>query len=230
MKVGSHTSRLLAALTVGVIALALTEAAASGAGKGGPGKETIHLTAAGQAAARAAVLTQPDLGTAPGWTGGPKKPVLASTLPCRYQPKQSDLVVVGAAESVWQNAALRFDSEAQVLQTPEMVRLDWQRTVLAPQMVPCLRTALSKPLGALGRLVSFRRIDFPAVATYARAYRVVVDVKTSTATVPLMVDLVLVGRGSTEITLTTSAPLANQPVVSAAEIRLAKLLLSRTRA
>jgi hypothetical protein len=111
-----------------------------------------------------------------------------------------------------------------------MVRLDWQRTVLAPQMVPCLRTALSKPLGALGRLVSFRRIDFPAVATYARAYRVVVDVKTSTATVPLMVDLVLVGRGSTEITLTTSAPLANQPVVSAAEIRLAKLLLSRTRA
>lgn len=57
-----------------------------------------------------------------------------------------------------------------------------------------------------------------------------VDVKTSTATIPVMVDVVLVGRGRTEITLATTAPLVAQSVVSAAELRLARLLASRIRA
>lgn len=208
---------------MGVTALALAGVAAAD-------NVTISLTAAGQAVARAAVLTRPDLGTAGGWTGGPKKPDLTSTLPCQYQPKQSDLVVIGAAQSVWKNAGLMFNSEAEVFQTPQMVRLDWQRTVLAPQMLPCLRTALSKQVGASGRLVSFQRIAFPAIATYARAYRVVVDAKTATATVPVMVDILLVGRGRTEITLVTTAPLVAQSVVSAAELRLARLLASRIHA
>src|SRR5439155_20204375 len=137
------------------------------------------------------------------WTGGFKKPDLSSKTPCKsYQPKQSDLVLIGAAKSIWSNAALRFDSEAQVLQTRQMVRLDWQRTVLAPQVVPCLREGLTTQLDASTRLVSFGRMAFPQVATYARAYRTVVDVKTSAAKVRVMVDSVLIGRGHTEITLT----------------------------
>src|SRR5207248_3441408 len=88
-------------------------------------------------------------------------------------------VLVGVAESVWRQSGLEYNSEAQVLRTSEMVRLDWQRTVVAPQVLPCLRTGMSKQLPASERLVSFGRIPFPRLSTYTRAFRAVVDVKRS---------------------------------------------------
>jgi hypothetical protein len=194
-------------------------------------KEKIRLTKAGQAAARAAVLERADLGTAQGWTGGLKTPSLSSDLHCpNFEPKQSDLVLVGAAESAWKNTGLQIDSEAQVLKTPGMVRLDWQRTVLAPQVEPCLRGALVKQLGGKGNLVSFERLGFPRVGPFTRAYRSLVDVPNGAGTVRVMFDVVLVGKGRTEITLTTVAPYAAEAIVSPAEIRYAKLLAARVRA
>jgi hypothetical protein len=196
-------------------------------------KEQIHLTKAGQAAARAAVLRRADLGTAPGWTGGARKPDLSSTPPCPgFRPKQSDLVVNGAAETVFKQPAIQFDSEAQVLQTAHMVKLDWQRTVVAPQILPCLRSAAAKAAGTSAHVVSIRRMAFPRVATYTNAVRILLDVQTSASTTPVkvFVDLVLVGRGRTEITLTTTAPLLANTAVRAAEVRLARLLAGRVRA
>jgi hypothetical protein len=195
-------------------------------------KEQIHLTNAGQAAARAAVLTKADLGTAPGWTGGAKKPDLSSTPPCPgFKPKQSDLVVNGAAETVFKQPAIQFDSEAQVLQTAHMVKLDWQRTVIAPQILPCLRIAVAKSAGTSAHVTSIRRTAFPRVATFTSAIRILLDVKTSGSTTPVtvFVDVVLVGRGRTEITLTTTAPLLASTAVRAAEIRLARILAARVR-
>jgi hypothetical protein len=195
-------------------------------------KEQIHLTNAGQAAARAAVLTKADLGAAPGWTGGAKKPDLSSTPPCPgFRPKQSDLVVNGAAETVFKQPAIQFDSEAQVLQTAHMVKLDWQRTVIAPQILPCLRIAVAKSAGTSAHVTSIRRTAFPRVATFTSAIRILLDVKTSGSTTPVtvFVDVVLVGRGRTEITLTTTAPLLASTAVRAAEIRLARILAGRVR-
>jgi hypothetical protein len=195
-------------------------------------KEQIHLTNAGQAAARAAVLTKADLGTAPGWTGGAKKPDLSSTPPCPgFRPKQSDLVVNGAAETVFKQPAIQFDSEAQVLQTAHMVKLDWQRTVIAPQILPCLRIAMAKSAGTSAHVTSIRRTAFPRVATFTSAIRILLDVKPSGSTTPVtvFVDVVLVGRGRTEITLTTTAPLLASTAVRAAEIRLARILAARVR-
>jgi hypothetical protein len=195
-------------------------------------KEQIRLTNAGQAAARAAVLTKADLGTAPGWTGGAKKPDLSSTPACPgFRPKQSDLVVNGAAETVFKQPAIQFDSEAQVLETAHMVKLDWQRTVLAPEVLPCLRSAAAKSAGTSAHVVSIRRIAFPRVATYTNAIRILLDVKTSASTTPVkvFVDLVLVGRSRTEITLTTTAPLLASVAVRAAEVRLARILAGRVR-
>jgi hypothetical protein len=195
-------------------------------------KEQIHLTNAGQAAARAAVLTKADLGTAPGWTGGAKKPDLSSTPPCPgFRPKQSDLVVNGAAETAFKQPAIQFDSEAQVLQTAHMVKLDWQRTVIAPQILPCLRIAVAKSAGTSAHVTSIRRTAFPRVATFTSAIRILLDVKTSGSTTPVtvFVDVVLVGRGRTEITLTTTAPLFASTAVRAHEIRLARILAGRVR-
>ena len=191
-------------------------------------KEQIHLTAVGQKAARAAVMKRADLGGATGWTGGSKKPDLSPGTGCaNFHPKQSDLVLIGAAETVFKHPGVEFDSEAQVLQTPAMVRLDWQRTVLAPQVMPCLRSNLEKHLSASERLVSVGRIAFPAIATYTRAYRTTVDVKSASGTTRVFVDLVLLGRGSTEITLTTTAPMVAESAVRGAEVRLARILVSR---
>jgi hypothetical protein len=208
---------------IGVVASALALAGAALADR-----EKIHLTAAGQAAARAAVVQRADFGSATGWTSTAKKPDLSGSTGCPgFQPRQSDLTVIGAAEVVWKNAGIQVDSEAQVLQTPAMVKLDWQRTVLAPQVLPCLRSNIVKHLPSSERLVSIARVSFPAVATYTRLYRTLIDVTSGSATARVLVDSLLVGHGSTEITLTTTAAYAAAPLVQAAELRLARLLVSR---
>ena len=191
-------------------------------------KEQIKLTAAGQKAAQAAVISRTDIGTAPGWTRKVKKPDLSSDTGCaNFNPKQSDLVLNGAAEVEWSRAGLDFDSEAQALETPAMVKLDWQRTVLAPQVLPCLRSNFQKHSTSAEKFVSVARLAIPAIGTYSRAYRVLVDYTQNAQTVRLFVDVVLVGRGRTEITLTTTAPLSAGAAVVAAEIRLARLLAAR---
>jgi hypothetical protein len=211
---------------VGVVAVG----ALLSAGVAGADKEKVRLTAAGRAAAREAVVRLADLGAGARWTGGVRKADLSSTMPCAgYRPKQSDLVLIGAAKTVWKTTGLQIASEAQVLKTPAMVRLDWKRTVLAPQVLPCLRRGLAKSLPTSQRFISLRQIAFPRLATYTRAYRALIDVTTSTATTRVMVDIALVGRGRSEITLVTTAALAAAPVVKPAEIRLARLLAARIR-
>jgi hypothetical protein len=216
-------------LAVGAGSLAL--AAGAAATKPSLDKEQVRLTSSGQAAARAVVVTKSDLGTSATWNGGAVKPSPPSAPPCAtYHPKQSDLTLIGQAETKWAASGLQIDSEADVLRTPAMVRLDWQRTVLAPQMTPCIRAALTTQFTGGNRLVSFGQVGFPRVATYARAYRAIVSVANGSSSVPVLLDLVLVGRGRTEITLTVIAPDGARASISAAEVRLARLMISRVRA
>lgn len=185
----------------------------------------VHRTAAGNAAARAAVLTRADLGTATGWTGGFTTPDLHSTPPCSFHPKQSDLVVIGAASSVWRHAGLALESDANVLKTPAMVRLDWQRSILDPHSTPCLRQTLAKAMTG-ATILSFGRAAFPRITPLARRYRAVVSLSGT----KLLVDLVVVGKNRTELQLSTIAPLAADAIVRPAEIRLARRLAGRVRA
>ena len=63
-------------------------------------RQKIRFNAADQAAARAAVLRRSDLGSGADWKGGARKPDLTQTDPCpNYNPKQSDLVLTGIAET-----------------------------------------------------------------------------------------------------------------------------------
>jgi hypothetical protein len=194
---------------------------------GNPAKEKIALTKAGNKQARAEVLHRADVGA--GWSGGFKKPHLPETLHCSYRPKQSDLVVVGASESFWQKPGFVLDSGAQVLRNAAMVGKDWRRTVLAPQVAPCLRHSLAKSLGSSGKLVSFGRLAFPHVATRTRAFRAVVDVKSSLGTVPLDIDVLAFGVGRNELNLTISGPKQAASSLKRIEIRWARLLGRRAR-
>ena len=192
-------------------------------------QEKIQLTPAGQAAARATLIKRADLGTVPGWTGGMTKPDYSSEMPCsNFEPKQSDLVLNGSAANNWSNpAGFQISTEAQVLRTPAMVALDWQRTVTDPRVLPCLRTGLAKQMPANARLVSFGRIAFPRLSTHTSAFRALVDVKTAQGTIKMLSDFVLVDHGRTEITLMVTAPAASAAVIHELELRFARLMISR---
>jgi hypothetical protein len=191
----------------------------------------IQFTAAGQAAARAVVVTRADLGAASGWAGGSVKPDLSDTPPCAgFHPKQSDLTVTGAAETRWQHAGVQIDSEATVLRTPQMVELDWQRTVVAPQVTPCLREGLAKQVGSSGKLVSFGRVAFPSYAPHTRAYRAVIEVTGAGGPVRVDTDVIVLGKQRTEITLSLVGASANRSVNRRAELVLARKLAARVRA
>ena len=89
-----------------------------------------QITAAGQAAANAAVMMRDDLNAPAGWTGGPQKPDLSPPAPCPgFHPKQSDIVRTGVAQSIFRDSSgISFDSEAQVVRSARMLRLDWKRS------------------------------------------------------------------------------------------------------
>lgn len=195
---------------------------------GNPSQEKIARTAAGNAQAKAEVVRMTDV--AAGWQGGFKKPDLSSSMPCTtYHPKQSDLVLVGVAETRFSKPPLEIDSEAQVLRTASMVRRDWQRTILDSRVMPCLRQGFTKVLGSHARLVSFARVAFPRVAPLTRAFRLVATVATQLGPVPLEIDFVAMGSGRNELTLTLSGPIVARSSLHATELRLARVLARRAK-
>jgi len=191
-------------------------------------KEKVQIVAADQALAKQSVVQQSDLGTAGGWSGGPTPPSPPAALDCgSYHAKQSDLVLTGNAAANWKHAGLEFDSTAQVLRTPAMVKLDWARTVAHTGIPECLRQKLVSGLPATQRLVSFTRIGFPKVGELTTAFRGVIDVKETGGTVRVFVDVVAFGSGRVELTLITTAAYADRAPVVGAEGRLARAMLAR---
>jgi hypothetical protein len=89
---------------------------------------------------------------------------------------------------------------------------------------------LAKQLPSSEHLVSFGRRAFPRLAKYEAAYRMLVKVQAQGQSVLVVIDIVLVGRSRTELTLTTSAPAGARTAITAAEVRVARALLSRVRA
>jgi hypothetical protein len=139
-------------------------------------------------------------------------------------------VLTGAARTSFQNTGFAFDSQSNVLKTKRMVALDWRRSVLAPGAVTCLRQTIGEGLGSNAKVVSFRKLPFPQLATYAALFRGVIGVSSQGKTVRVLTDLVLVGRSRTELTLTIVGPVSAKSALSAAERRLARALIARARA
>ena len=216
---------------LGLAVLAAAVAAGSALAATGD-REQHEFNAADQAAAKSAVIVRADLGST-GWTGGAKKPDLSPPVPCaNWNPKQSDLVLTGVAETDWKHAPIEIDTEAQVLQTAAMVKLDWQRTVADPHAIPCLESQLKKSLAAAKttKFVSFKRISFPHIGTYSRAYVTTVDVTSNGTIMPVVIENVVVGSKRTEITMTSTTLKTLQPALAAEDIRLARMLVARAKA
>lgn len=187
-----------------------------------------RFTIADQAAAKAVVLKAADLG--PGWKGGLSKPSVDGPPACAgWNPKQTDLVITGAAESQFTAQGLMVFSGVQLYKTTRMIALDWQRTVVDPRMPKCLAEDFAADAGGRVRVVSMKRLPFAKVAPYAARFRLLLEY-TEGETVRVFIDFVLVGRGRTAISLGFMAPYAGRAEVEAVELRLAKLLLARIKA
>jgi hypothetical protein len=217
-------TRLRLSLLAG-LCLALTSTAVASADE-----YVLKMTPAGKAAAHAAVLTRADLGSASGWKGGAVKPDLTTDPPCKgYNPKHADLVIVGAAAATFDHSGLGLHSETQVLRSARMLQLDWQRSN-APGEIDCARTFFDTSSSASQRFVSLRRMAFPRVAPYTTAFRLIIDVTgASREIIRMATDVIFVGKGRTEITLLTTAPLEAMASVRPVEVALATRMLARVR-
>jgi hypothetical protein len=185
-----------------------------------------QFTAKDQTAARAVVVKASDLGV--GWTGSVKKGTVNGPTACAgWNPRQSDLVITGVAESEFSSQAVVVISGAQVYKTTRMAALDWQRTVVDVPM-RCLAKEFTAGGGDELKVISIKRISFPKLATYAARFRVVADYK-GDSTVRVFLDAVLVGRGRTVAMIGLVAPYAQRADADAAEVRLAKIVLSRIK-
>jgi hypothetical protein len=221
----ARTKRVLAAAAIAACAATATASA-------GGERYTVHRTAADDAAARAVLLSKADLGNPGDWTGGARKPNLSGELGCaNYHPKVSDLVIVGAAAVRYAQPGIVMTNDAQVFRTPAMVEHDWQRGPVAPKFAPCLRGAARRAADeGTSRFVSFRRLSLPAIGTHAIGYRTTFDAKTAQGTIRLVVDIIAVTRGRSEVSLTTTMPLASVPTLFPNELVLAQTIVGRVRA
>jgi len=217
-------SRLVPALAVACSALGVAAIASAD-------REKVRLVPADQTLAQAGVLRHADLGSAAGWIGGPRKPAPPASFTCgAYHARQSDLVLTGSAAATWAHTAgLEFNSEVQVLRSPRMVTLDWQRTVTHPGVTGCLRHRFGSGLPKGEKVVSFEPVPFPKVAPMTAAYRGLIDVTGTRGTVRVMVDIVIFGAGRVEVTLVTTAPYVARTTVAPVEVRLAQAMAARVQ-
>jgi hypothetical protein len=191
--------------------------------------DKIAFNPADQKTAHAIVLRAADFGA--GWKGGARKPDLSnSDLDCAsLKGTQPSLVTTGAAETDFSNGPLDFESEAEVLRNAAMVRADF-RAALQPGMNACLRQKLPKVFGKEGKLISLSRASLPRITSLVGGFRIVVDATARGATLRFDMDVLFVGKGRTELTLTTLAPDAARTIARGAELKFLRLMASRTPA
>ena len=205
--------------------MAVTATALAGTG------EQIHLTAAGKAAARVAVVTKRDLGAKAMWTGGTIKPEITPVDCTDFHPKVSDLVINGMAETGFaakSSPPLQIYSLSEVLATPKMVRLDWQRTAGSPGEIACLGTLVASHFSR-SRFLAIHRLDLPHIGTHTAAWRAEL-LQTTGPQLHFIYDLVEITHGRTEISLTITAPISYATAISARESRIGAALYARARA
>ena len=221
---GSRRWPALAAATVAALVATTTATAASDS-------FTVRTTPEGIAAALSVAPAKSDLGKPASWTGGFVTVKPATDAYCaNYRPRYSDLVVTGLVTTQFIGHGLYVRSQSKTLQTKEMVRLHWQRTVRSPHWLACSVATYKRTESAKSHFVSLRRLAIPRIAPYGSAFRVISDVTTTTGKIRVALDTLEIARGQTEITLTASAPLALAPGLLPSEIALAKVLISRARA
>jgi hypothetical protein len=177
-----------------------------------------------QAAAKAAVLSQVDLGQ--GWTGGPQSAPSFKAPTCPAQrPNDGDLTLTGHAESLFSNGngGLQVVSDVELFTTSKQATARFNR-FLQPKLLTCLRYDLLKSLG--GAKVTFlkgTRLDFAKVAERTAVFRLPIVYQGKT----IDFDFLFLGQDRSQFYVNIVAPSVQESQLPAFELRLAKVLVNR---
>jgi hypothetical protein len=190
----------------------------------------MHMTPADQAAARAVMLRQSDVGDPALWESGAETPDVASTVRCGdFHPKISDLVVTGAAAMRFRQPGLVMHSVSEVFGSAKMLDLSWERAASSPHYLSCVGAFSRRSLTPDERFRSFRRLVVPRIGTHSEGFRTLVDVTTADGDVPVVIDTVSAASGRTQVSLTTIIPLTSVPKLWSHELVLIRRLIGRAR-
>jgi hypothetical protein len=193
-----------------------------------------QINAADERKAAAIVFKRTDF-TA-GWKRTSTSSSNDSNLTCSfYKPDSSDLTITGDAEAEFQrNGGFpSVLSYADIYGTAKDAAAAWSRTV-TPALARCLAQFFQSEVAGPGTKVSvvnYGRMAFPKVAPRTGAFRINVKMAVTqngqTATVPLTLHVVVVGRGRAEAGFLTFAP---SPGIAAGDLRaFGKLLAERMK-
>jgi hypothetical protein len=187
---------------------------------------TVRIDDADQAWAARALLRSSDFGH--GWRGGMTTPTKLEGPSCPgFDPKLSDLVITGHANASFKNprAGVQVSLDTQVLESPEAVRADFERTI-RPPLAECLEHQFRQgPSNFVS--VEVEPLDFPRVGSSTAAYRATIVVRTGGRTAKVLSDFVFIGHGRIEYSLNVVAPARYRPQLVPFEADMARILVKR---
>jgi hypothetical protein len=180
-----------------------------------------RIRAADQARAKAMLLRESDL------AGFQRQPASGADphLTCAALD-ESDLTVTGDAEAPsWALSVVFVTSSSTVYASRADASTSWRRGTSAAGM-RCLRVELGGEFARQGaRVVSLRRVPFPAVAQRSAAYRLTLAGTSQGQTFNAFVDFVVLGQDRALAALVMGSALV--PPDRQAEIRLARTIAGR---
>lgn len=187
----------------------------------------IRTNARDQSLARRAVVQLSDFTPGSGWSGGPMSPNDSASSKCPFNPKQSDLVETGEAESSFKYKLplLQIYSSATVYRTEEMARRSWQRA--KPGLLGFLRCIVTTSLPSSAAGISVKPMSFPRLGSDGAAYRTTFDVPAGSTKLGMVIDVEIVVTGRTILSLIQFAPSVGAALVKSGEIRLASAMATR---
>jgi hypothetical protein len=206
-----------------VVATALVVAGAAAAADTWPKNEP---NAADQALAKKSVLHLTDFTPGSGWAAAPKAALSMGGSGSNVDSCEVDdrgKVVTGTASTAFRAPGFQVWSEADVMQTAAMVRLDVKQAS-DPALIACVRATLAKEMPKGTQFVSLKKLAFPTVGDWTMAYRALVDVSVRATKIRLQLDIVFVQNERVEITLMQMAPFAISALAKAAEVRMVERL------
>jgi hypothetical protein len=186
-------------------------------------------TKADQARAKVASLRLSDF--AAGWKASPSGSSDSSSPRCsKYNPDQSDLVETGkyTSPNFTRSDGSFVAVTTGVFKTAMMARKGYARLAV-PQLPACFgelfAKGVTKPSSA--KVVSTGPLAFPKAGDRSSAYRLVASVKTPTAMVPVVADIVLFNKGRIDAALIFFG--IQKALTASLERQAVALVLSRAR-
>jgi len=186
--------------TFAAIALLLAAlAVAASAGARNPKDPQQRHTAADTKLAKTLALRQSDF--AVGWRPAPPDPNPPS---CPAGPDESSLVQTAQIDPtfIWKDGVTNIGSEVDIFRTAAMAETDWGLSTLDLFKTCLLWSARGELPHSTVRVVSAKRLPKPA-ATAERSlhYRLVFSIAHAGTTVPVVSDVIALGRGRETVVL-----------------------------